>query len=632
MTTEFHSDIAPFPKSGLIEVLSWRTYPSLVSALREVVSNASDADANHLNITLSRTYDAEMEKEVWKLTFFDDGEGMNLDDFKNYLRLSGIGRRDRTVSDATTSGRKIIGMLGIGSLAVAPWAERVEVLTKKKDNVQVLHAKIPYGKFFNNSAIRSRDLYGEDGEYQFEHRTLELQKPDSSEVENGFTIIDLVGLTDEAINELIDPNYQGEWEADNYGLLGDKYQEYLSSTKRGKRETFRKFPPLLRFMHKLALLIPVPYPKDTPLSYPPIKTMVNMINAQCMEAITFQGVKLQRPLIILDQQTEEDRSRRRDTGIASRGSQQGTGTRNTPQGIPTVIDETLPKSNVQIHGYIWGQNTQIKFEDLAGVQVRIKNVGIGSYNFSLFEPVEQAETASARAARREAISGEIFVDYSHELEKALRGDREGFQENSAVYRELKDAVYKHIKKLYSKIDALAPSRQATSGAGGSTATSGATTTGSSAADATSATSQTSTSTTATSTENEPTHNNGATQSEADTANQGTTDTASDASTTADQTRMHSAKEYRAPLNISFSPELPDTSEIALVKVENNELVVSLRDDLLPASLSPEKVEHVCYALATILVRHAAQQEGVDWTDLQAALTLVSEIEEASDAG
>lgn len=131
MSTDFVEDIAPGPNSGLIEVLSYRTYPSLVSALREVVSNSSDADASKLNISLSRTYDIQLNKVVWKLTFFDDGEGMTLEEFKNYLRLSGSGRRDRTASDATPSGRPIIGMLGIGSLAIAPWADRVEILTKK---------------------------------------------------------------------------------------------------------------------------------------------------------------------------------------------------------------------------------------------------------------------------------------------------------------------------------------------------------------------------------------------------------------------------------------------------------------------------------------------------------------------
>jgi len=248
----FTKEVAPGPSSGLIEVLSWRTYTSLVSSLREVVSNASDADADNLNVNLSTTYDGELRRKVYKLTFFDDGEGMTTEMFENYLRLAGKGRRQRTGTGATASGRPIIGMLGIGSLAIAPWAERVEILTKRKGSAQVLHVKIPYAKFFNNPSIRDTELYGEDGEYEYERRTFEAENLEASEIEKGFTIIDLIGLNDEATNELFEARewQPGLFNASELGLLDEQhYQDYEAYSTRGQRKTFRQFSPLLRFTH-----------------------------------------------------------------------------------------------------------------------------------------------------------------------------------------------------------------------------------------------------------------------------------------------------------------------------------------------------------------------------------------------
>ncbi len=445
----FTKGVAPGPSSGLIEVLSWRTYTSLVSSLREVVSNASDADADNLNMTLSVTYDEELGRKVYKLTFFDDGEGMTVEMFENYLRLAGKGRRQRTGAESTTSGRPIIGMLGIGSLAIAPWAQRVEILTKRRGSTQVLHIKIPYAKFFNNPSIRDTELYGQGGEYEYEKRTFKAAGLEASEVDKGFTIIDLVGLNEEATNELFDASewQQNHSDPSDLGLLDERgYQDYEAYSTRGQRKTFRQFSPLLRFMHRLALLIPVPYPANTPLGAPPIRAMMGRLDGECMRAITFQGVKLQRPMIVLDRHLGASMGQRKDKSL-------------THQGKHIYIHEQLPESKVQIRGYIWGQNTQIRFEELTGVQVRVKNVGIGPYNFALFDPVQEGERPRGnRAARTQSISGEIFIDYSPELERALRGDREGFQENSRVYRELRSAVYKRITNVYTLIDRFEPRR------------------------------------------------------------------------------------------------------------------------------------------------------------------------------
>ena len=84
----------PEPRSVIISTLSKRLYSSFTSAIREVVSNSSDADAKELRISL-HSVPRENGDEL-HLTFFDDGEGMEFNkkhpeksDFANYLIIGG---------------------------------------------------------------------------------------------------------------------------------------------------------------------------------------------------------------------------------------------------------------------------------------------------------------------------------------------------------------------------------------------------------------------------------------------------------------------------------------------------------------------------------------------------------------
>lgn len=464
-----------------------------------------------------------------------------------------------------------------------------------------------------------------------------MQNPEVSEVENGFTIIDLIGLTDEAINELTDPSWNGNWAVGDLGLLGDKYQDYLASTKKGGRLSFRKFPPLLRFMHRLAMLIPVPYPSLTPVQLPPIRTMVRQLSAQCMDAITVQGIKLQRPMLILDQQTEADKLRR--SGPPAKASSPST--TNPPQGIVTTISETLLNSNVQIRGYIWGQNTQIKFQDLAGIQVRIKNVGIGSYNFALFDPVQELDNrSSTRASRAQAISGEIFIDYSKELERALRGDREGFQESSPVYIELKTAVYKHVQKMYQRIDALAPSRQKgaakktppikpdnDSDTSSSKLNQDEPGPGAASVSVTAADSASQLPVTGYASDTKPEGQRNFSvpmpkegeQEVGEPATTGQTDVAAAEPTFSGLSKPRS-RLYKIPRNIHPTSAL-DLNQLTDTQVSGDEITVKVNSEMLPADLPKDKVDQVCVVAAALALAKVAQENHAALTEIGAALVL-----------
>jgi len=363
--------------------------------------------------------------------------------------------------------------------------------------------------------------------------------------------------------------------------------------------------------------------------------MVGRLSAECMAAITFQGIKLQRPMIVLDHSTG-----------AKIGQRQGKVLSH--QGKSITIDEELPESKVHIRGYIWGQNTQIRFEELTGVQVRVKNVGIGSYNFALFDPVrEEDRPRGNRAARAQSISGEIFIDYSTELERALRGDREGFQEGSRVYRELKDAVYKRITAVYSLVDRLEPrrndrsSQDVTSGNGAQppqpprptlvpntnetpvappmvkpsdVEVSRSVRSSSDTADADKYNLQP----TAAATLDE------VTRAEDQNDVSVSSDSTVAASTTAPgPTSVESRRKrrYRFPFDDEPPFPAPELTKLTSAHVSEKEIIVDVHEAVLPKGMPIASVNQACVVAAVMCASDAAREAGRDWRELDIALAL-----------
>ena len=93
-------------------------YPTFVSAFKELVSNAYDADATLVTIRFS--------SDLSTVTVEDNGAGMTPFEFQDeYLRIGGSAQRWN--KDLTAGGRRPIGRKGIGFLAVARYCHQVEI-------------------------------------------------------------------------------------------------------------------------------------------------------------------------------------------------------------------------------------------------------------------------------------------------------------------------------------------------------------------------------------------------------------------------------------------------------------------------------------------------------------------------
>lgn len=117
------------------------------SALRELISNAYDADAENVII----------ETDVPRfnsMTIRDDGNGMSVDTLLNLIsHIGGSAKRSSiggklnvtSASDVTLSpvkNRKLIGKIGIGLFSVAQLTRQFEIITKQRDSSYYLRASI----------------------------------------------------------------------------------------------------------------------------------------------------------------------------------------------------------------------------------------------------------------------------------------------------------------------------------------------------------------------------------------------------------------------------------------------------------------------------------------------------------
>lgn len=123
------------------------------SAIRELISNAYDADAENVYV------DTDVPR-FNSMTIRDDGSGMSVNTLVNMLRhIGGSAKRTEkgislkvTDEDDTSLSaikkRKLIGKIGIGLFSVAQLTRDFEIITKQKGNDYYLRAKV---RLFNYS-------------------------------------------------------------------------------------------------------------------------------------------------------------------------------------------------------------------------------------------------------------------------------------------------------------------------------------------------------------------------------------------------------------------------------------------------------------------------------------------------
>lgn len=116
-------------RGRVIEHLGIDMYQSPVAAIAELVSNAWDADATLVSVSLPERISAPDAV----IAISDDGEGMTLRECQDRFLNVGYDRRKDRSSSSTPSGRPMMGRKGIGKFAGFGIARFVEIDTTSKE-------------------------------------------------------------------------------------------------------------------------------------------------------------------------------------------------------------------------------------------------------------------------------------------------------------------------------------------------------------------------------------------------------------------------------------------------------------------------------------------------------------------
>lgn len=134
-------------------------YRQPASALRELISNAYDADAT--SVTIDTDY-----PRFEKITIRDNGMGMSANTLANMIKHIGgsakrdgfgvdLGITDKNDCTKTNAGRKIIGKIGIGLFSVAQLTQQFKIITKVKGESYRLVADVTLRTFSENASVPS---------------------------------------------------------------------------------------------------------------------------------------------------------------------------------------------------------------------------------------------------------------------------------------------------------------------------------------------------------------------------------------------------------------------------------------------------------------------------------------------
>jgi hypothetical protein len=111
---------------NVVEHLGLKLYQNRPTrVIAEIVSNAWDADAKHVQVNMSMG-----GVDRW-IAVLDDGHGMTRKDLASSYLIIGLGRRVKA-DDRSRSGRRLMGRKGIGKLAPFGIARFVDVVTAAK--------------------------------------------------------------------------------------------------------------------------------------------------------------------------------------------------------------------------------------------------------------------------------------------------------------------------------------------------------------------------------------------------------------------------------------------------------------------------------------------------------------------
>lgn len=390
----------PLRVSGkVVKQISTGIYRSPGNVVKELVSNAFDADAKNVYVLTGRpSFDS--------FRTYDSGNGMSADEFKATMQQ--IGASTKMPGECTAKGRPVIGRIGIGLLAVAHISKRFTFVSGKEDESTGFEAKVNMAPMF---------------EVETEARPLEELTAGSIQLrmyskpkEQHHTLIE-VDKVDDVWRSQIRSNFIDSYFG-NYGI-----KDYEAFVKRVQQDGARisRLAGYDQLLWELGLLSPVRYLDDGPIRGVRDETILGLKRRMDSYDLNLfvDGIEIRKPILF---PLEEDE--------LEFGSGYGV--------YPLKMEMKTDLDKVKAVGYIYHQIVRIIPPELRGILPRIRNVGVGLPSENRFRILTESPVITYQ------VAGELYVDEG--LDTALNIDRSSFFEADASFILLREKLEATLKE------------------------------------------------------------------------------------------------------------------------------------------------------------------------------------------
>lgn len=405
--------------------LSRGLYRSNATVFKELINNSYDADAKSVRIeTNSPSFDF--------ISCVDDGIGMTLDKFISHFSSKGIGSSTKRKGDTDVTPihrRPIIGRLGIGMMAIGQLCHSFEIESHYQDDD---------GK---NKAFKGHIILTDDS-IEIVEEIIKKDNFNGKEIDVGDWSYKVTKFDEKKKGfRIYSSDVRGTFRREmlqSFEATGSKnvpFEIDKFATIFYQGSSVRDCKPYLETIWELCILCPLPYYEkgQSPLNF----KKNEIIDVDNKEVYTFIK-KRNESLIKYDFNVHFD-------GInLKRIIQLPTAKDLTPKLYFFSKTENVFDSELNFSGYIFSQIPKaIKPFELNGLQIRLRNVGIGGYDSTFMKYYKQVETI-----RSKWVSGEIFVDTG--LESALNIDRDSFNEHEEHYKFIQRFIHNKLDDVFDE--------------------------------------------------------------------------------------------------------------------------------------------------------------------------------------
>jgi Histidine kinase-, DNA gyrase B-, and HSP90-like ATPase len=400
----------------IIADISSGVYRSPAAALKELVSNSYDADATHVTITTD-------PPQCRTLTIADNGSGMTVENFVQVITHIG-GSSKRLAGDLSpTFKRPLIGRIGIGLLAVAQLGSRFYVSSSQRGSGKKFVAEVNLEPFHrDDAALRTLGKLRNDGQVQIGAVTYVDDLPERSDVQ--YTVITVPDAKKGLISEITSTIREVVGAKEELSIRDSPVSSFLAvadAAARSKRADL-VLDGYYYMLWELGLLCPVDYIAHEPFfTHERLIEGIEQITLPTIQNfhVTVDGIELFRPQRFPNA-----------AAITHNGPD--------PKLYSIEYDRVIADRPLRFYGYVYAQPPHIHPEELKGIHIRIRNVGIGRYDKSwMGYPFDEGFKFGQ-------ITGEIFI--LDGLEPALNIDRDSFRETDVHYQAMRAYIWSTLRK------------------------------------------------------------------------------------------------------------------------------------------------------------------------------------------